>query len=430
MSSGSQPWIWQPTSAPNAGRYDDIWFISELVGWAVNSNGNILMTTDGGENWVIQLRNGPYLRCIGFASPQIGWVGALSNTRQLFHTSNGGDNWTLVNNLPADSPPRICGISVVNESVVFASGTNYPNLPARMMKTTDGGGTWTAWEMGQHAALLVDTYFTSPDHGWVVGGKTDDNNPNPPNRSTVKPVVLRTEDGGATWENRAASIHDSLPEGEWGWKIQFLNDQIGFVSLENFSAGAILKTTDGGETWERKPINDQQGNINLEGIGFVDEDLGWVGGWSKSSETRDGGNNWTDANEIGQFINRFRFLGNPVSGGYSSGVTVYKMLPQAVPDVRAAPSNSILKTSDPGEFRGEAYVEFTVPAGASRLTIDIWDHFGAHVRTLADEKDPVAGDRSIAWKGEDDDGAILTPGNFIYRVTIDDSAESRIVRLT
>ena len=40
-----------------------------------------------------------------------------------------------------------------------------------MMKTVDGGESWTAWDMTPHASLLVDTYFTSPDRGWVVEDK-------------------------------------------------------------------------------------------------------------------------------------------------------------------------------------------------------------------------------------------------------------------
>ena len=128
-----------------------------------------------------------------------------------------------------------------------------PIVPLRMMKTTDGGQTWTAWSMKPWADLLIDCYFTSPTRGWVVGGKTDQPTPT---RANVKPVVLLTEDGGQTWVNRVANIQSQFPPGEWGWKIQFLNDQIGFVSLENFDAGAILKTTDSGQTWTRHAVND------------------------------------------------------------------------------------------------------------------------------------------------------------------------------
>jgi hypothetical protein len=97
---------------------------------------------------------------------------------------------------------------------------------------------------------------------------------------------------GQTSVDRVADILHELPLGEWGWKLQFLNAQVGFVSLEHFNAGAILKTTDGGLTWKRIVVNDLQQNANLEGIGFVDENHGWGDASFRrrsSSETIDGG---------------------------------------------------------------------------------------------------------------------------------------------
>ena len=32
-------------------------------------------------------------------------------------------------------------------------------------------------------------------------------------------------------------------------------------------------------------MQDQQGNVNLEGVGFVDEEHGWVGGWGSADFT-------------------------------------------------------------------------------------------------------------------------------------------------
>ena len=34
--------------------------------------------------------------------------------------------------------------------------------------------------------------------------------------------------------------YPQLPLGEWGWKIHFLDDRIGYVALESFDRGAIL----------------------------------------------------------------------------------------------------------------------------------------------------------------------------------------------
>ncbi|MGH3921342.1 MAG: WD40/YVTN/BNR-like repeat-containing protein, partial [Pseudonocardiaceae bacterium] len=196
---------WLPTNAPVASsRTDDIWFTDPQRGWAVNSNGQIVHTEDGFITWQEQLHDPEvYFRCVGFASESRGWVGTLTADKRLFDTVDGGTTWTGVADLPPLAPSAVCGLSVVSESVVYASGTNFPNRPARMMRTVDGGATWQAWEMSAHATLLVDTYFTDADHGWVVGGKATVANPT---RNDVRAVVLRTEDGGATWVDKVAGL--------------------------------------------------------------------------------------------------------------------------------------------------------------------------------------------------------------------------------
>ena len=72
----------------------------------------------------------------------------------------------------------------------------------------------------------------------------------------------------------------------------------------------------------------------------------------------------------------------------------------------------------------------TVPVGAARLTIDVWDRFGEHVRHLLDEPQPAAGPRIAAWDATDDGGQPLAEGSFIIRVTVDDHSESQIVYIT
>lgn len=436
---------WRATNAPMADqlrgkRYDDVWFVTPDLGWGVNSDGKILRTTDGGASWDQQFHDQrTYFRCLGFASETRGWAGTLSGPARLLETRDGA-TWNAVTNLPEDAPKMICGLTVVNESVVYASGTNYPfpfsdNPPPAMMKTVDGGATWTALDMTSHASLLVDIYFTTPQSGWVVGGKADPAIPaGPEGRDNIKPVVLFTEDGGQTWVDRVADLQDVFPFGEWGWKIQFLDEHIGFISLENFNDGAILKTTDGGNRWTRLEIDDPQQNANLEGVGFVDETLGWVGGWGtpafvggQSSATSDGGESWSDANEIGKFINRFRFLDSPVTVGYAAGATVYKYSDQPVPapaPMAVSPESAAIRLLESeAETDGGRRVRIPViiPDNSSRIAVNVWERFGRHVGELLDESNPAAGARTVEWD------ATGHSGSFIVRVTVDDNSESQIV---
>jgi photosystem II stability/assembly factor-like uncharacterized protein len=428
---------WRPTSAPaSSSRTDDIWFVDPNVGWAVNSNGQILKTSDGGESWQQQLQAPVYLRCIGFADGNVGWAGTLTPTRRLFATRDGGATWSDVANLPP-VPRRICGLSVVGPNVVFVSGTNYPTETAAVVKTTDGGETWSLIDLSDQAALLVDIHFATPERGWVVGGRDAVRcTGQPTSRDVVRPVVLYTEDGGDSWTDLIADWTDhETPHGEWGWKIFFVNDQLGYISLENFHDGALLKSTDSGRSWTRLRINDRQRNSNLEGVGFIDETTGWVGGWGDwqfvggfTSQTTDGGETWDNAKEVGFRLNRFRFFGTPVTVGYASGDTVYKYSAQS--RVALAPLGlagpEILDAIGPMTCERTAAIDVSVPDGARSLVIDIWERFGDHVRELT-ETDPMPGRRTVTWDFKDQSGRDRGAGSYILRVTIDGKAASRII---
>jgi FlgD Ig-like domain len=215
-----------------------------------------------------------------------------------------------------------------------------------------------------------------------------------------------------------------------------VNDQVGFVSLENFRDGAILKSTDGGRSWTRLRINDRQRNSNLEGVGFIDETTGWVGGWGDSrfiggftSQTRDGGQTWDNANEVGFRLNRFRLLGDPVTVGYASGDTVYKYStePRVAPVPLGLVGPEFLDAMEPMACERTAAITISVPGGARSLVVDIWERFGDHVRQLVAETDPPAGRRTITWDFKDHAGNDRGAGSYILRVTIDGKAESRII---
>ena len=430
--------LWHPTTASDQTRHDDIWFLTPEIGWAINSAGQIIHTVDGGKVWTTQQLASAttWLRCMSFSGPKEGWVGSITRNERLWRTQDGV-NWTnIAASLPA-VPSAICGIFSPSRDVVFGAGTQFPDRAAGVVRTVDGGRTWSQIVLTSQANLLIDVYFKDNMHGWVVGGRGGTR------RDQLKPVVLHTTDGGNTWTDQLINSGISFPTGEWGWKIQFRNDQLGFVSLENFSAAAILKTTDGGATWTRIEVRDPQKNVNLEGIGFLDENTGWVGGWGAgiipnstgaSSGTRDGGVTWFDANDVGRFINRFRFFpgGGPVIG-YASGKTIYQGVPSPPPALRSrllAEARAFADSAD----RELAVVtatdtlemQFDVPQGAKQLTVAIFNPRQALVKTI-EESNPAPGPRSLTWDFRNEDGSDAGLGHFIYRVVIDDKAFSRMV---
>jgi hypothetical protein len=60
------------------------------------------------------------------------------------------------------------------------------------------------------------------------------------------------------------------------------------------------------------------------GIGFINENTGWIGGWTGPTfKTTNGGNNWYQTS-WGYYINRFRFINDTLA--YAVGDRVYKYL--------------------------------------------------------------------------------------------------------
>ncbi|VAW61690.1 hypothetical protein MNBD_GAMMA11-1608, partial [hydrothermal vent metagenome] len=289
----------------------------------------------------------------------------------------------------------------------------------------------------------------------------------------LKPVVLKTTDGGKTWSNMAANTA-GLQCGEWGWKIQFINERSGFISLENFASAAILKTSDGGETWQRLDVKDSCGEIinkDLEGIGFINENQGWVGGWGNNFTglmncyTRDGGLTWQSQDHNAEIphsdqrlrINRYRFIGNPVTAGYCSGQQVYKLQigcsskkaafgeKSAFSSSRVSPriepahsdekvnkacfsasskSNSIMNPHDFAlEYAqrddGKVEISYELPGNAENIFIGLWNQFAFYVKTLVHEKVQHPGRQRIIWDGSDDAGNDLANGVYICRLSAD-----------
>ena len=298
-------------------RHDDCYFVNPRLGWVVNGGGNIYRTTDGGETWEHQFQVPSYLRSVGFSDSLHGWVGTLDGEHPLYRTTDSGVTWAEVWNIPEPRPAGVCGLWVVNQSVIYGSG-KYTE-PARMIKSTDGGGTWASLDLSPYAATLIDCYFPTADSGFVVGGRgrficgscSGD---------SISAVILFTSDGGTTWQTR----WQGRRRNEWGWKISFPSRKVGYVSLEReVDSAFFVKTTDGGVTWTDKLF--APGGYDEEGIGFLTSTVGWLGGWGGLTyKTTDGGDSWqVDSTvESWYYSNRFRFLSDTLA--YAVGRRVYK----------------------------------------------------------------------------------------------------------
>ncbi|MDQ3022164.1 MAG: T9SS type A sorting domain-containing protein [Bacteroidota bacterium] len=376
----SQDFQWRllPNSpgTTGSGRYEDIFFINENTGWVISFGYSTYKTTDGGNSWTRYANSEYYNRSIGFFDSLTGVIGRLSASGTMMRTTNGGINYSIIGGLP--SLAGICGISIVTDSLAYACGTY--NAKANVVKTTDKGITWNSiFSDTSLAKTLVDCYFRTSDSGIAVGGYN-----NHGGYYNGNAVIIKTNDGGASWQR----VHITNRTREWCWKISFISGNIGFVSIERETGFAyILKTTNNGLNWTDIPFME----YDEEGIGFVNENTGWVGGWTGPTyQTTNGGANWQIAG-WGTNVNRFRFFGDTL--GYAVGDRVYKYSrgPVGIQSLsNNIPEKFSLSQNYPNPFNPTTKIKFDLPSIVNNIlsivSLKIFDVLGKEVAKLFNEK--------------------------------------------
>ncbi len=195
--------------------------------------------------------------------------------------------------MPAVSSPALIHIAFLDANNgwgVASNGSGY------ILRTADGGTTWqNATPVGLTGIGLSTTInVLNVNTAWVLV----------PNADFFTGMLYRTSDGGLTWTSF------SVPFG--GGSLQFLDNNTGRV-MADLGAGAgsqaveIFQTSDGGATWLSVYNNDptrpdSSNTLPLSGIKngmtFLDANNGWVTGTRPVDGevyvfvTHDGGVSW------------------------------------------------------------------------------------------------------------------------------------------
>jgi photosystem II stability/assembly factor-like uncharacterized protein len=230
----------------------------------------IYKTTDGGKTWTLQFKNEDqkaFLDAMSFWDANHGIVFGDSVDGQLYimTTADGGRVWSRVptaNLLPA----------LENEGAFAASGTNIAvfgtshawigtgaSAKARVLRTADGGWTWQVAETplaARPSAGIFSIAFRDARHGIIVGGDYRKE------REAVNNLAV-TSDGGVTW---------TLVKGLSGFRsvVAYVPGTTTLVALGP-SGGDY--STDDGQTW--KPI----GGPGFDTFSFAPRtSIGWAAG--------------------------------------------------------------------------------------------------------------------------------------------------------
>jgi hypothetical protein len=165
--------------------------------------------------------------------------------RVLVAAGEGAGGWSDV------TPERLLGSADESvEDVVFPDRdhgwlvvVNVEDLGSWVLRTTDGGRTWTAtgYQGGfsMHAGTSLRVAAIDADHAWTAYVV-------PP--ASGNPLLARTTDGGRTW----SGPDDSVPISD---AIRFTDALHGF-SADDFGFGprGLFATGDGGVTWREHSV--------------------------------------------------------------------------------------------------------------------------------------------------------------------------------
>ncbi len=188
-------------------------------GWVVGSLGHIMHTSDGGENWELQVSGTSNdLLSVSFIDNQRGWIGGTSAT--FLKTTDGGRNW-----IPQAAPS---GRNIKALFIDDRHGWITVSVDS-IFRTTDGGFAWEVHAGGLGFGGWDGIAFVDSMNGWTLGGG----------------IILKSTDGGIGW-TRAATLTDaatsiSMVDSLYGAAVQ--------------APGRAWYTRNGWRTWVEQPIN-------------------------------------------------------------------------------------------------------------------------------------------------------------------------------
>ena len=258
----------------------------------VDRSASVIMTTSsGGASWRLQASPTGVrgLESVAFADAAHGWAvgytydpaedGSGTYRAAIVATSDGGATWST-QTVPSgvDTLRDVDFVDALHGwAVGYSTAADGATINGAVVATSDGGATWKRQTVPSGTDWLSSVDFADLSHGWAVVRGTD--------------AILTTSDGGATWALKNAPT-GGLPQYLYG--VAFADPQhglvVGITETDWEDHAVVVRTADGGETWNRRQLGSSG---KLLGADLLDASHGWAVG-DGACVTTDGGATWSE----------------------------------------------------------------------------------------------------------------------------------------
>ena len=326
--------------------------------------GLIFRTPNGGLSWDSIVVNNICFLKVAFIDPMNGFAGGWSaaGTSPLFKTTDYGQNWSQVSNLPCLS--NVMALTFINANTGWAAGDS-TSLIQGVIKTTNGGASWfTCKNFGSSMnSQIYSIKFVDANTGWLVGVESS---------PSWVGLIMKTTDGGFTWTQQTNHCFNEI------YDVWFADANTGWVTSDG---PQLQKTTNGGINWNVQTISSTS---FLNSVQFVDANTGWCVG------------------EMGQI-----FYTN--NGG---GTISVRNISTEIPDAYT------LNQNYPNPFNPSTKIRYSIPKN-SLVRLTIFDALGREVQTLVNQSQ-VAGTYEATFEAGN-----YPSGIYFYKLSAGDFSDVR-----